>query len=252
MRQRRKFLSWMSTKHLAATCVQRFIRGALGRKRARCMLQASFEPRSPSCILLNNARKLWWPPPTLHGYLPRVRWTAPANLLRAATPAGNVMVPFIHLHRVETFMSRTTEQLGNMRTKRPSNAKCQQGTYEKTGRPRLIRHPRAVLSCGFHVTCVPPLYFFPSFRLGLGVPFQEYFDREMAAVDAEVERWVGGFLGTAYITTDQQRLSWHACSAFSEPPGVVSSRVPLPLHLLGNGRIRIQLGSLRFVEQPLA
>lgn len=41
VRQRRKFLSWMSTKHLAATCVQRFFRGVLGRKRARCMLQVS-------------------------------------------------------------------------------------------------------------------------------------------------------------------------------------------------------------------
>ncbi|CAN0369157.1 unnamed protein product, partial [Ectocarpus fasciculatus] len=41
VRQRRKFVSWMSTKHLSATCVQRFVRGALGRKRARCMLQAS-------------------------------------------------------------------------------------------------------------------------------------------------------------------------------------------------------------------
>ncbi|CAM9580526.1 unnamed protein product [Pylaiella littoralis] len=34
VRQRRRFLSWMSTKHLAATCVQKYFRGALGRRRA--------------------------------------------------------------------------------------------------------------------------------------------------------------------------------------------------------------------------
>ncbi|CAM9966823.1 unnamed protein product [Ectocarpus sp. 12 AP-2014] len=43
VRQRRKFVSWMRTKHLSATCVQRFFRGALGRKRARCMLQEYFD-----------------------------------------------------------------------------------------------------------------------------------------------------------------------------------------------------------------
>ncbi|CAM9140583.1 unnamed protein product, partial [Hapterophycus canaliculatus] len=48
MRQRRKFLSWMSTKHLAATSVQRFFRGALGRKRARCILEASFSSGLPN------------------------------------------------------------------------------------------------------------------------------------------------------------------------------------------------------------
>ncbi|CAN0174963.1 unnamed protein product, partial [Laminaria digitata] len=41
--ERRKFLSWMKTKHLAATGLQRIVRGTLGRKRARCMLQEHFD-----------------------------------------------------------------------------------------------------------------------------------------------------------------------------------------------------------------
>lgn len=44
-RQRKRFLTWMKTKHLAATSVQRIVRGVIGRKRARCRLQVDLNKR---------------------------------------------------------------------------------------------------------------------------------------------------------------------------------------------------------------
>lgn len=56
------------------------------------------------------------------------------------------------------------------------------------------------------------------FRVGFLCSFQEYFDREMAAVDAEVERWVKDTVlwGDAVATTataSALRRAGKACSS---------------------------------------
>ncbi|CAM9757457.1 unnamed protein product, partial [Ascophyllum nodosum] len=42
-KRRKEFLTWMYKKHLAATSVQRIVRGAFGRKRARCILEEYYD-----------------------------------------------------------------------------------------------------------------------------------------------------------------------------------------------------------------
>lgn len=46
MRQRRRFLCWVKTKNLAATSIQKIVRGTFGRKIARCRLQVKHAKRN--------------------------------------------------------------------------------------------------------------------------------------------------------------------------------------------------------------